>query len=113
MNSQATDAAIGMMDAAYFCGRREILIYFNDLLQLNLAKIEETASGAVACQVMDYLFPGSIPMHRVDWGAKASHEYVKNYKLLQAAFTKNNIQKHIDVDKLIRAKYQDNLEFCQ
>jgi RP/EB family microtubule-associated protein len=33
--------------------------------------------------------------------------------LLQVAFTKNRVQRHIDVDKLIRAKYQDNLEFCQ
>lgn len=50
---------------------------------------------------------------RVDWGAKSSHEYVANYKLLQSAFNKNKIRKHVDVDKLIRGKYQDNLEFCQ
>ena len=36
-----------------------------------------------------------------------------NYKLLQAAFNKQRVQRHVDVDKLIRAKYQDNLEFCQ
>ena len=50
---------------------------------------------------------------RVDWAAKSSHEYVANYKLLQSAFNKNKIRKHVDVDKLIRGKYQDNLEFCQ
>ena len=33
--------------------------------------------------------------------------------MLQAAFTKHNVQRHVDVDKLIRGKYQDNLEFCQ
>ena len=32
---------------------------------------------------------------------------------MQAAFTKNRVQRHVDVPKLIRAKYQDNLEFCQ
>ena len=52
-------------------------------------------------------------MSRVDWSAKSSHEYVANYKLLQSAFNKNKIRKHVDVDKLIRGKYQDNLEFCQ
>merc|ERR1719230_1329098 len=45
--------------------------------------------------------------------AKADHEFIPNFKLLQAAFDKNSIRRHIDVDKLIRAKYQDNLEFLQ
>ena len=101
------------MDAAYFTGRRELLDFFNELLQLNLTKIEQTASGAVACQLCDYIFPGSVPMNRVNWEAKSDYEYIQNYKLLQVAFTKNRVQRHIDVDKLIRAKYQDNLEFCQ
>eukprot|EP00984_Skeletonema_dohrnii_P005486 scaffold1933_cov145-Skeletonema_dohrnii-CCMP3373.AAC.5 len=52
-------------------------------------------------------------MSRVNWAAKSSHEYVGNYKLLQKAFTKNKVQRYVDVDKLIRGKYQDNLEFCQ
>jgi RP/EB family microtubule-associated protein len=102
-----------MMDGAYFTSRKEILDFLNTLLDLNLTKIEQTASGAVACQLTEYLFPNSIPMSRVDWGAKSSHEYVTNYKLLQNAFNKQKIRKHVDVDKLIRGKYQDNLEFCQ
>jgi len=107
------DAAIGMMDGAYFTSRNELLTFFNTLLNLNITKIEQTASGAVACQLTEYIFPNCIPMSRVNWGAKSSHEYVANYKLLQNAFNKQSIQKYVDVDKLIRAKYQDNLEFCQ
>jgi hypothetical protein len=102
-----------MMDGAYFTSRNELLSFFNTLLDLNLTKIEQTASGAVACQLTEYIFPNSIPMSRVNWGAKSSHEYVANYKLLQNAFNKYNVQRHVDVDKLIRGKYQDNLEFCQ
>ena len=113
MSGHATDLAIGMMDGAYFTSRNEILSFINTLLDLNLAKIEQTASGAVACQIIEYIFPNSIAMSKVNWAAKGSHEYVANYKLLQGAFSKNNIQKYIDVDKLIRGKYQDNLEFCQ
>jgi RP/EB family microtubule-associated protein len=102
-----------MMDGAYFTGRKEIMDFINGLLQMNLTKIEQTATGAVACQLMDYLFPGSISMKRVNWEAKSDFQFIENYKILQAAFTKQRVQKRVDVDRLIRAKYQDNLEFCQ
>jgi len=111
--SRNADVAVGMMDNAYFVGRGELLDFFNSLLDLQLTKIEQTASGAVACQLTEYIFPGSIPMSRVNWEARSDYEFVANYKLLQGAFNKNKIQRHVDVDKLIRAKYQDNLEFCQ
>ena len=101
------------MDTAYFVGRIELLEFFNNLLDLQLAKIEQTASGAIACQLTEYIFPGSIPMSKVNWEAKSDYEFVNNYKLLQKAFSKHRVQRHVDVDKLIRAKYQDNLEFCQ
>jgi microtubule-associated protein, RP/EB family len=102
-----------MMDSAYFVGRMELLDFFNSLLDLQLTKIEQTASGAVACQLTDYIYPGSIPMSKVNWEARADYEFVSNYKLLQKAFDLHKVQRHVDVDKLIRAKYQDNLEFCQ
>lgn len=102
-----------MMDGAYFTSRTDILDFFNTLLSMNLTKIEQTASGAVACQLVDFIFPGSVPMKRVNWEAKSDFQFIENYKILQAAFSKNRVQKIIDVDRLIRAKYQDNLEFCQ
>lgn len=62
---------------------------------------------------MDSIYPGTFNLSKVKWGAKFDYEYVENYKVLQSAFDKNGIKKHIDVDKLVKAKYQDNLEFCQ
>mmetsp|Transcript_2945 Transcript_2945/g.6833 ORF Transcript_2945/g.6833 Transcript_2945/m.6833 type:complete len:349 (+) Transcript_2945:400-1446(+) len=109
----ATDRAVGMMNEAYFVGRREIIDWLNELLSLNLSKVEETANGAVVCQVMDALFPGTVPMKKVNWGARSDHEFVSNYKVLQAVFDKLSITRHIPVDRLIRAKYQDNLEHLQ
>ena len=102
-----------MMDGAYFVGRKELLDFFNSLLDVEYTKIEQTATGAMACQLTSLIFPGSILMSRVNWDAKADFEFVSNYKLLQNAFNKHNVQRYVDVDKLIRAKYQDNLEFCQ
>ena len=50
-------------------------------------------------------------MSKVRWQAKHDYEFVENFKVLQQAFAKNEIKRYIDVDKLIKAKYQDNLEF--
>lgn len=54
-----------------------------------------------------------MPVHKCKWNAKAQHEYVENYKILQQAFKKNDIKRHIDVNKLVLARPLDNLEFCQ
>ena len=40
-------------------------------------------------------------------------EYVTNYKVLQNCMTKNNVEKFVDVDRLVKGRYQDNLEFMQ
>ncbi len=80
-------------------------------------------------------------MGKVKWDAKSDFEFIQNYKLLQRVFEKRRIDKvpcaprrsawqrsraacvtttvsvgavqYIDVEKLVRAKYQDNLEFMQ
>ena len=65
---------IGQMDDAYFVGKKAILDWLNQLCHLNLLKIEETASGAVALQVFDALFPGKVPMKKVNWGARTDVE---------------------------------------
>ena len=52
-------------------------------------------------------------MHKVNWKANQEFEILLNYKILQTAFSKNLIDKFIDVDRLITARYMDNLEFMQ
>jgi RP/EB family microtubule-associated protein len=76
-------------------------------------QIEQCATGAVYCQILDSIFPGSVSLSKVKWDAKSNHEFVANFKILQQAFSKHNITRYIDAAKLTKAKYQDNLEMLQ
>lgn len=42
---------------------------------------------------MDMLFPNSVPLKKVKFGAKLEHEYIHNFKLLQVAFKKMGVDK--------------------
>jgi hypothetical protein len=47
---------IGLMEGAFFVGRKEIMDFINSTLELRLNKVEDTASGCVACQLLGTKF---------------------------------------------------------
>ncbi|KAH3756715.1 microtubule-associated protein, RP/EB family [Pelomyxa schiedti] len=101
------------MDGAYFVSRSELLGWLNDLLGLDYTKVEQTCTGAAHCQIMDMLYPGRVPLSKVNFNARHDYEYIQNYKILQTVFQKCGVEKIIDVSKLIKGRMQDNLEFLQ
>ncbi|KAI0691145.1 calponin homology domain-containing protein [Cerioporus squamosus] len=92
--------------------RMELLQWLNRLLQINYTKVEQCGTGGAYCQVMDSIF-GDIPMARVKMNAKHEYEFIANFKVLQNVFRQHKIEKPIPVEKLVKCKMQDNLEFLQ
>lgn len=93
--------------------RHDMLAWINDCLSSKYTKIEEMCTGSAYCQFMDMLFPGSIQLKKVKFKTNLEHEYIQNFKILQAAFKKVNIDKIVPVDKLMKGRFQDNFEFIQ
>ncbi|KAI9138982.1 calponin homology domain-containing protein, partial [Paraphysoderma sedebokerense] len=91
--------------------RVELLAWLNNLLQLNYTKIEQLGTGPY-CQIIDSIY-GDVAMQKVKFDAKHEYEYVANYKVLQLAFNNHRIDKVIPVQRLLKCKFQDNIEFMQ
>lgn len=92
--------------------RGELLAWVNDITSLNLGKVEMMGSGAAHCLIIHSIY-GDIPVHKINFKAIHEYEYVQNFKVLQEAFVRHRIDRTIPVDRLIKLKFQDNLEFLQ
>ncbi|KAG9205127.1 hypothetical protein G6514_009590 [Epicoccum nigrum] len=92
--------------------RQELVAWLNNLLQLNITKVEQCGTGAALCQVFDSIFY-DVPMARVKFNANTEYAYLQNFKILQNTFAKHHVDKPIRVESLVKCKMQDNLEFLQ
>lgn len=93
--------------------RHDMLSWVNDCLQAEYKKIEELSNGAAYAQFMDLLFPGTVPLKKIKFRTNLEHEYIQNFKFVQAAFKKVGGDREIPVDRLVKARFQDNFEFLQ
>jgi len=107
---EPTAVAIGN---AKFVSRGELLIWLNDLLKLDYTNVEQISNGAAICQIFDVIYPGSVQLSKVNYNAKLDYECNHNFKLLENCFKKHSVDKSFDINKLVKGKMQDNLEFLQ
>jgi len=108
--------AVNVFNTSVVCqnlSRHDMLAWVNGCLQSQIGKIEEMGTGAAYCQLMDILFPGTIPLKRVKYNSKQETDAINNFKILQGSFKKLNVDQSVEVDKLVKAKFQDNFEFLQ
>jgi len=104
---------IGLQHPAFAVSRTVLLNWINEFYEMNYTKVEQCATGAIFCQILDSIYPKNVAMSKVNWAAKNEYEFLNNWKFVQNLFAKKKISKPIYIDKLCKGKYQDNLEFLQ
>uniref|UniRef100_A0A8C7S0X3 DNA (cytosine-5-)-methyltransferase n=1 Tax=Oncorhynchus mykiss TaxID=8022 RepID=A0A8C7S0X3_ONCMY len=93
--------------------RYELLAWLNESLQTRFTKVEQTCSGAAFCQLMHWLFPGSVDVQRVRFHASDEVDARHNYSVLQAGFGRSGVIKSIPVEGLIGGSSEASLDFLQ
>lgn len=106
-------SSIGLQHPAFSVSKSVLLEWLNGFFGLGYVKVEECATGAIYCQILDAIYPGKVPMKLVKWNAKNEYEFVQNFKIVQKVMMEKNISKPVPIDKLVKARYQDNLEYLQ
>ncbi|KAJ1560990.1 hypothetical protein HK405_005261 [Cladochytrium tenue] len=56
---------------------------------------------------------GDVALSKVKFTSKNEYDYFNNFKILQTVFNAHDIDKNIPVDRLVKCRYNDNLEFLQ
>ncbi|KAG0681406.1 hypothetical protein C6P40_003647 [Pichia californica] len=90
-----------------------LLEWINTSFELHYTKIEQCGNGAVYCMIFNALYPNLINISRVQKNANTDYDILINYKLLQNGFNKVQISRDVNVEKLMKCRLQDNLEFLQ
>lgn len=90
-----------MINTGYFTSRNEIISWINDLLKIDLTKIEQLGSGSIYCHILDAAYPEKVPLNKVKWNAYLEVDFLYNFKILQTAFQRLNIHKFIDVQHIL------------
>ncbi|KAI8098959.1 RP/EB family microtubule-associated protein [Halteromyces radiatus] len=92
--------------------RVELIIWVNGLLQSTYTKVEQLGTGVAYSQIIDSIY-GDVHLAKIKFDCKHEYQYIENFKVLQQAFEKHKIDKVIPVEKLVKCRFQDNLEFLQ
>merc|ERR1719245_1151197 len=58
------------------------------------------------------LFPNCVQLKKVKFRTKLEHEYIQNFKVLQASFKRMQVDKIVPVDRLIKGRFKTTLNFC-
>lgn len=91
----------------------ELISWLRQNISPHLKCIQDLGTGAEFCLGVEILFPGSIDLEKIKFGEKTEDGRRKNFKQLQDALTKMNVDINIPIENLIKGSFKYNLYFGQ
>lgn len=92
--------------------KMSLLKWLSTLLNHKVDSIEKLGRGIEYCLVLHSL-DKTFPVRLVNQAARSESEFLRNLKLCQDYFARQNVIVHFPIERIARCKMQDNLEFVQ
>lgn len=87
----------------------KLCAWVSTVLDMEFTSVHQASTGAVFCQLLDSVHPGSMEIINVNWKAKNEKEYLENFIIFQKGLVYNNIEIPINITRLIKGNYQEIL----
>ncbi|XP_016962522.1 microtubule-associated protein RP/EB family member 1-like [Drosophila biarmipes] len=86
--------------------------WVKELLEIDIACIEELCSGAIYCQILDMIFEDVVPLGDVIFATNAIADFRKNLEVLRECLYVLQIPLEVPVEDLAWCAFEANLNFA-
>ncbi|KAF7682546.1 Protein BIM1 [Astathelohania contejeani] len=92
--------------------KSQLLNWINDLLHTNIKSIAELGKGVEYNEIFSIIH-SDYPISQINRNPKTELDYFHNLKLLQSFMFRKDIRTSFPIEKMVKCRMQDNLEFTQ
>eukprot|EP00960_Hanusia_phi_P048297 758864-Hanusia_phi.AAC.3 len=79
------------------------------VIQCATFQVEDCADGIAYCQIFDAIYPGKVPLHKLNFQAKTQDEKLKNLRILEKATRESGVLRPVQVEKIASGSFPENL----
>ena len=102
--------------AAAKISSQDLIYWVTRTLQTDvIIRVPELGTGEHYCLLINMLFPTRepIPLKKIKFASQVEVDHISNWKFFQTGLKSVGIDKEVNIDKLVKQKAMDNLEFAQ
>ena len=94
-------------------GRLELVSWLNHVVQADYTSVTDCADGVAFCQLLDAVYPGRVPLHRLNFDARFVEDRERNLRVVRDTLTRLEMEVDVDVEGIAKGKFQACNEFLR